>query len=402
MKAITFLGIQDYKDIIYSFDGKETSPTKLFPKSLCEFFQPEELLVVVTEKAKEKWFDILKKDVEMLDVKVVLVEIPDGHTVVDLWKIFDLLTQNLNEEDEVIFDITHSFRTLPFLSFLAANFLQTAKNVRIKGIYYGAFDAAAEKENSNLKIAPVFDLTPFIELSRWLTATDKFIETGNAKSLGHMLKDLHQRYYKLNSSDKTGLPQQLQQIGKGIDDLSMALLLNRPQEIAEKSNSFQKTIESEKAIAETEKFAKPFAVLLERISEEFKPFRNSDLESQRQLIGWYIKRGQIVQAVMLMREWLISLVCAKCDLQIFDKYDRRQSEELLNDLAFSKDDSSSEIENKFKAGSEWKTITDIWTETVDLRNDVAHFGFRKSARPANAVVKQTENISNKLFQLKEI
>lgn len=412
MKAITFLGTGNYEKTIYTFEGKRANPTRVFPKVLCEFFEPDELLIVVTKQAKDKWLDELTKEIQPFQIKMTVIDIPEGHQPEDLWTIFDLLTKNLNEGDEVIFDITHSFRTLPFLSFLAANYLQTAKNVNIKGIYYGAFEAGQMSDNSALKIAPVFDLTPFLELSHWITATDKFISTGNARELGGLLKEIHRRE-RSQPQPNSQMPTVLQNIGNSIGELSDAMIVNRPQEIAEKANKFQRLVQGEKVVMESERFAKPFAVLLERVGKEFEPFADFSLVSQRELIDWYLKHGQIVQSVSLMREWLVSLVCEKCSCDLFSRDGRKHAEDILNHLAslnIPEKESASRslsteaeiLKNKFNSFSESHNVVKIWSEIVDLRNDVLHFGFRTGARPASAVMNQAETLNEKLKQLKGI
>jgi CRISPR-associated Csx2 family protein len=417
MKVITFLGTNDYKETIYTFGSKQAKPTKLFPKALCEILElqelpVQELLVVVTEQAKRKWLNVLSDEVKTLNIKLTAIDIPEGHQQEDLWTIFDRLTNNLAKDDEVVFDITHSFRTLPFLSFLAANYLQTAKSVKIKGIYYGAFEAGQISGDSEVKMAPVFNLTPFLELSRWITATDKFISTGNARELGKILEEIHRRE-RTQPRQNVQMPTTLQKIGKSIGELSDAMLVNRPREIAEKATTFQHIIKDEKTVMETEQFAKPFAVLLERIGKEFEPFVDFSLVSQRKMIDWYLEHGQIVQSVSLMREWLVSLVCKKCSLDLFDKDDRKHAEEILNYLSSSTvsgNESSSKplseeaefLKDEFNKFAESKNVVKIWNETVDLRNDVLHFGFRKIARPASAVMRQAKQLNEKLKKLNGI
>lgn len=406
MKAITFLGTNNYKEVIYEFKNKQAQPTELFPKALCELFELQELLVLVTKAAKEKWFAKLEEQLRSHQIKVTEVLIPDEHSEEDLWIVFEQMTKRLNEGDEVIFDITHSFRTLPLLSFLAANYLQTAKNVKIKGIYYGAFDAGRADKNSGIRVAPVFDLTPFLELSRWTTATDKFISTGNARELGTLLSEIHRRV-RLAAQPSAQMPTILQNVGRSIGELSDAMLVNRPQEIAEKAKQVGKIIHDEKATLETAQFAKPFAVLLERIGKEFEPFADFSLASQRELIDWYLKHGQIVQAVALMREWLVSLTCEKCEFNLMERDDRKKAEEILNQLGKQKAPKSQEI----VAGEEIAELSkrlqpfadddflDIWNKAGDLRNDVMHFGFRKSARPSKSVLEQAKELNEQLGKI---
>ncbi|MBC7225311.1 MAG: TIGR02221 family CRISPR-associated protein, partial [Anaerolineae bacterium] len=51
MKALSFLGTGNYQETTYVFRGEECR-THLFPKALCEFFRPSDLLVFVTEEAE--------------------------------------------------------------------------------------------------------------------------------------------------------------------------------------------------------------------------------------------------------------------------------------------------------------------------------------------------------------
>jgi len=411
MKAITFLGTGNYEKTIYNFNGKKAQPTELFPKALCELFELEELLVVVTKCAKKKWFAKLEEQLKESGIKITEVPIPDGHSEEDLWTIFDQITKFLDEGDELIFDITHSFRTVPLLSFLAANYLQTAKNVKIKGIYYGAFDAGQNANDSSTKTATVFDLTLFLELSRWVTATDKFITTGDAGDLAKLLKEIHDRERSKPQSDAQ-MPNFLQRLGNAIGELSNAMLVNRPHEIAEKAKRVGKLIQDERAILETKQFAKPLAVLLERIGKEFEPFANFSLVSQRKLIDWYLNHGQVVQAVALTREWLVSFVCQKLGLDQMKRDQRKQAEDVLNNLGRQKkqkpgnqnkqndvSEATKSFGEQFKHCQQADEIVEIWNQAQDLRNDVLHFGFREQARPAKRILEHAKELNEKIQKL---
>ena len=86
--------------------------------------------------------------------------------------------------------------------FLFAAYLKAAKNVTIDAIYYGALELG----NSETGIpAPVIDLSEFVSMIDWLTATDQFIKTGNGKSLANLL---------LNGNTE------LQELASGIDGIS--------------------------------------------------------------------------------------------------------------------------------------------------------------------------------------
>ncbi|MDY0388263.1 MAG: TIGR02221 family CRISPR-associated protein, partial [Methanolobus sp.] len=66
--------------------------------------------------------------------------VPTGITESDVWDVFDTIYEQLEENDEVYFDITHSFRSIPMLCMVLLNYAKYLKNITVKGIYYGAFE----------------------------------------------------------------------------------------------------------------------------------------------------------------------------------------------------------------------------------------------------------------------
>lgn len=392
MKAITFLGTNKYSETTYHFGDKVASVTNLFPKVICEFFAPTELLVLVTENAKEMWFEELQKQIACLGIKITPIDIPDGHLVEDLWEIFSKLTENLNKNEEVIFDITHSFRTLPFLAFLAASYLRVAKNVDIKGIYYGAFDARIPQpppdkpsQSNPSDRSPVFDLTPFLDLLNWTTATDKFIASGNARELADLLKKSHRTLWKNRKRDNANLPKNLQNLGSILNNLSLSLALSRPAEISKQSAELEKKLESAKD--ELEQWTKPFVLLLEKVKENYSQFSKNDLETQRKLIGWFIEHERINQSVTLAREWIVSVVCKQMNYDVLTE--REKGETLLYQ----------EIERrkeKIQPEHLSKELLNAWSEISDLRNDLAHCGFRSHPRPSNTILNSVKRLPNLL------
>jgi hypothetical protein len=250
-----------------------------------------------------------------------------------------------------------------------------------------------------------------LELSRWVTATDKFITTGNAGDLAKLLKEIHDRE-RAKPQSEAQMPNFLQRLGNAIGELSNAMLVNRPHEIAEKAKRVGKLIQDERAILETAQFAKPFAVLLERIGKEFEPFANFSLVSQRKLIDWYLNHGQVVQAVALTREWLVSFVCQKLGLDQMKRDQRKQAEDVLNNLGRQKkqkpgnqnkqndfSEATKSFGEQFKHCQQADEIVEIWNQAQDLRNDVLHFGFREQARPAKRILEHAKEFNEKIQKL---
>jgi len=158
-KAISFLGTANYAMTSYILNDKSFR-TNLFPEALNSFFNPDELLVFLTKDAEAKYLADLAS---RLNGKTTLrpISIPDGKDEAEIWGIFETLTQNVNEGDSIVFDITHAFRSIPFLAMIAVSYLRAAKGIELNAIVYGAYDARIDDKS------PVFNLTPFVTLLDW-------------------------------------------------------------------------------------------------------------------------------------------------------------------------------------------------------------------------------------------
>ncbi len=145
------------------------------------------------------------------------------------YEIISNIFANLSDEEdyEVAFDITHSFRSLPLYNLIILNYFQkiTNKNIVISHIYYGNFEAAKdmpvylEKENKHFfetdfddvflddsfktaeekekvindikggKVAPILDFKDLIEVLELTNGVNEFKNTGNTITLSNILGD---------------------------------------------------------------------------------------------------------------------------------------------------------------------------------------------------------------------
>ncbi len=388
MKAITFLGTAPYKKVTYEYKNAEgillVCETNLFPEALYKFFQPDEMLVVVTKDAKNKHFsnlcDRLKGKIDPQPI-----DIPDGKNADELWSIFDKLTQKVDENDQIVFDFTLAFRYIPFLVFLATAYLRSAKGVKLKAITYGALEAGSGEK------APVFDLAPFIDLLDWTTCTDKFLKTGVANDLSKMLQDAHSRPYQSSQRIREDLPRQLKNTAARMEDITNAISLARAEEVMKMAVKMTEQLEI--CRQETDRWAKPFSLLLDKTKNAYAPFALSDprnyvkesLTIQLKLLRWYLEKEQIIQASILAREWLVSLVAYRTDKDPIG--DRKCIESMLNECANSGKLSKNIIEIE-KA----KEIIEIWGRLRNIRNDIAHGGMREQPMPTKRLISNVKEI----------
>lgn len=316
MKVISFLGTADYKLTTFVWNGLEKE-TRFFPVAVAQFVQPDELLICATPTVQaHQNLAELKRDLERMGTRYRVVPIPEGHSESDLWEIFNALTNVVNEGEQVVFDVTHSFRSLPFLAFLAVAYLQVAKKVKVERVLYGAWEAREKTTDRS----PVFDLTPFVRLMDWLTATDQFIQTGDARRLAALL----------NTGGKNAAlaSQKLSQV-------SLAAFLCQPFTLMREALTLDETLrQAEPELAQT---APPFGVLREQITKAFTQFgadrqdTSAMLRAQFRLIEWYLQNNQLIQAMTLAREWLIDAVTWRLQLPI-DFSSRDQMERAINGI----------------------------------------------------------------------
>ena len=156
---------------------------------------------------------------------VVHIPIPEGADEKELWEIFNIVVDQIQDNDRVLFDITHGFRSLPFLTFLALAYVRNVKSgVEIERVIYGAYEAV---ERSNPR-KPVFDLTPFVGLLDWLGAVTMFQRTGDARPIAELLSSTQKQLKKVEIPT-TGLSQ----ASGALKNLSGALMTNRTLEAQE-------------------------------------------------------------------------------------------------------------------------------------------------------------------------
>ena len=404
MKIISFLGLNSYRETNYVHpDGSRSVKTPFFQEALVNFYQPDTLYVLLTKSvetkpprdASETNWNALKK---RLNGKVKLEpvkDIPEQNRPEDVWSIFERVNDCLEEGDRVIFDITHSFRSVPIVALIAVSYLRVARQIQIEGLLYGAFEAKNPETNE----APTFDLLPIVSLLDWTTATDQFLKTGTGQELASLLQ---------------GSDAPTQNLASNIEGISQGLELLRPLDVMRESALLPDRIETARSSSST--FPPPFETLLKRVSQDYGRFglqspdndaidAKSSLLKQLNMIEWYAEKRQIVQALSLAREWLPSLLCYHFNLDPFNFDDRNEMELLLNGGKYKDREGNTLRESPYleqwhqRPKKQRKRVNKIWSgdfKLPNLRNDVLHAGFRKNSKTATEIIRQTEQIVEKL------
>lgn len=412
MKALTFVGLgtgDGYKTARYTHEGKVVE-SNLFPVALYEFFQPDRMTVFVTRESRERyWEELCGKLAGKITPEAV--EIPWGGKADELWTIFDRVVESVEEGEELLFDITHGFRSLPFVVFLAVAYLRVVKNVRVRGVVYGAFDARDSEGR-----APVFDLSPFLSLLDWLAAVHLFRRSGSAADLSRLLREIQAEAWRKHRIESSQRPTALQKIGDRVDELSQALLLIRPLEVMEKAKRVSEEF-TDAALNQVEQWAKPFALIAPALRQELTQFAMppsvKNLDVQRRMIAWYVERGLAVQALTLARELLVTHACLLLDLENpLQREARERAEHLLNYLAWSKqpeerkrsdpwagpEPDAADLE-KFRAQDQAESFIALWGSIREARNDVDHAGMTEQPSSASRLVARVQKMNKQLSSI---
>lgn len=414
MKILTFLGAGTAYETAYVMpDGREYK-APYCGAALARFYPDADIRVFVTKEARETHYERFFELTEDLAHSVEAVDIPAGKEETQLWEIFQAVVEHVDDKEEVVFDITHGFRSLPFLSFLAAAYLREVKDISLKAVLYGNFEARDRSVTPNR--APVIDMTSFVDLLDWTIAADRFTRFGDARDLAtrlrsskpapHRLKDdptLRKDVFKLN------------QAAQILENTSLALRLIRPHDAMDASEKILQALpDSVEIIA---KYAQPFKPLAQRVISAYAPLAMSKedqkadpigaLERERDMIQWYLNRGQYVQATALAREWLISWFMSHLGFtDLVSKKPRDEVESVLQSTVNQRRNSGEHIDDHvFSTCKRLKDIPELdkaltlYDQIGNARNDLLHAG--KRAQPFSAKTLETK-IRDYALQLQKL
>ncbi|MCS7224471.1 MAG: TIGR02221 family CRISPR-associated protein [Armatimonadetes bacterium] len=396
MKALTFLGTGSYQQVTYVWENSACQ-TNLFPVAVAQIFAADPIVVFVTPEVKgHKNFTDL---VCALGNRVQAVDIPSGKSESELWEIFQKCVESVNEGEEILLDITHAFRSLPLIVFTVAAFLRQVKNVTIRHIVYGAFEA---KDANNQ--APIFDLTPLLDLLDWLSGAEFFIKRGDASLLGEKLTAVHGKAWRQRGS--LDLPTKLSRLGTCLKELSLSLHLGRPIEVMERSHSLLHLVDQ--VAPEVERWARPFAIILNKIRTEAEELAyaspttlsEDNLRKQLKIIEYLIGKGQIAPALLLEREWIVSWVVyhSQRDRWLDEKV-RSEAEKAPNTARQRLEGAVTQVPSWFEQLPSRDLVTRVWSKIVELRNDLAHCGMRTPHVDSRALVRRAKDVLSEFRQL---
>ncbi len=425
---LAFLGTNDYQPCNYCLNDKKISNVRFIQEALASIFckdwsKEDKIIIFLTEDAKNRnWVDNGHKGKDgklrceglnsrlkslNLNASIIAKYVPDGRSEQEIWEIFSCVFKQINNGDEIIFDITHGFRSLPMLAIIILNYAMVLKNIKIKGVYYGAFESLGTISNvENIPIkdrnVPIFNLTPFIYLFNWTVATENFLSYGDAKDLDKLTKERLEPILKATKG-KDRSAQNLRYLSVQLKKMTELIQTSRGYSIIKE---FDFDILRRLISCNKETILKPINPLLGMISDKIKGFNNSDIKNGYAAVNWCVEHNLIQQGYTILEETMITEIVAK----YFGKAEINNisKREIVSQAIHIKSSKIQEDKWKEPARNNKSMVRKIVDELGDdfvgifdsvsqYRNDINHAGFRKNPHKPEDIKKKLIEYYKKLI-----
>ena len=119
--------------------------------------------------------------------------IPEGKNEKEIWLIFKIIHDLIQDGDELYFDITHGYRYLPMLVVVLGNYAKFLEKAKVVHILYGNYEGRDRDEEGKYiepPHSPIIDLQSFSILQDWTYAVADFINNGNADRMSDLTYDI--------------------------------------------------------------------------------------------------------------------------------------------------------------------------------------------------------------------
>lgn len=331
-KLLTFLGNGEYEEGIYT-DGKRKATASRFVQTAIyelyckdDFSSEDQIIIFLTEEAEAKnwknsigtsfknkgkkleglentWKRIDSKLLERNQIKKVPIssEQDEKHN----WELFERILNEIDEEDEIIFDITHSFRSFPIMALIILNYARILKNASLKGLLYGCWEMRVEgKSEDEPSIAPIIDMTEMISLLDLANGVDSYLKTGNASVIQSLTN-------KENGSFNFGVTYEEADTLKTLADCShefhQIMQTCRAPEIPQGLKKLQEALDQAKEMKIPG--SNHFKELISKMDEKIEGFTGRPIMDDYLAAKWCYDNDLIQQGYTMLQEGIITAVC---------------------------------------------------------------------------------------------
>ena len=211
------------------------------------------------------------------------------------------LQEYLNPNDELIVDITHSFRSLPIFVMNLLIYLQNVspKKITISHVHYGMNEA-----NREFGYSPVVDLKSMMDVQEWITGAYAFSMFGNSYKISQLLE------------------KENKEVAPILRDFSDAMNLNYLYPMQAETQKLS-GIKNKEYQTDLPKLI--ISPIINQYIDTFKVTREKHRQSlfQLKLADWQFRHKKFSQAYLTSNDALISFVCESNNIP-WDDFDSRE------------------------------------------------------------------------------
>ncbi len=388
-----------------------------------EWGKEDKVIIFLTEKArKDNWSKDIDKRFSKGKTEAIPYEgleavlqkmnlqaqiegrnIKDGMNEEEIWDVFQTIFDSLEEEDELYLDITHGFRLLPMLLLVLVNYAKFLKGITIKNIVYGNFEARVNNE------APIISLLPIVSLQDWTSAAANYLQNGRVTQLkelvGKELKPVLQ-----NTEDPNMDARALGKYVNALERLTQSILNCRGKDIREAGSI--RAIHNEANRIDSV-IIPPMVPVFNKIHQPLTVFSPTEsIENGFFAAQWCLGKQLYQQAITLLQETIVSLLCKENALDLADKNQRKlvnsafaiavdnipEENWLVSENDAGRSANEKAIIKRLLQSPKITALAKVFKEITGIRNDFNHAGEdRGGARRVEKIIEGIVNCRDASF-----
>lgn len=404
---ISVLGTNDYLPCNYYANETRVVENVRFVQEATVLYRcsgwssDDRILIFTTDEAyKKNWLDNgqtdrhgrvlerkgLKRCLDAIGTSATIqnVPIPEGRDQDEIWAIFMSIFSRLDRGDRVVFDITHSFRSIPMLVMIVVHYAKTLKKVTLGSIDYGALEALGSIEAVRAmdvkdRNVPIFDLTPFDRLLDWTLAIDRFLGTGDARAAA----ELARTEISLGSSGNVG------EVAEKMLEFTMNIATCRGRSLSESAMALKQAVRD----CEANDARPAFKDLMHVLQQGLDDFRGDEVSDGIASARWCLRHNLIQQGLTILQETLVSHLATSAGLDPHDRSVReigpgsvvcvnKDEKDWTGKSAQCVEITRQYIETLRETPNLRKLFKKPWNKLKAYRNDVDHAGYTQNPKGA--------------------
>ena len=307
------------------------------------------------------------------------IDIPDGAGEREMWELFETIYGLIKDGDQLYFDLTHAFRYIPMMILTIGSYAGFLKNAHICYISYGNYEARSNSSSGNPEEdeAPIINLMPLAALQDWTFAAGQFVESGNASAIQRLSKKEYAPILKATAGQDSSA-KSLQQY---IESLCCTISERNHCRGLEIINSSSANMLRERAIRLKGDFIPALYPIIDKVNHSLLCGLSTypDTKNLYAAAKWCAEKGLHQQAITILRESFVTVLCKRNGLDMKSKEQREYAELALRKKCDNQDvnTANGEIVNTLLSDEIFKEFPiNKFKKLRDLRNDYNHCGMR--------------------------